>query len=153
MHLKIFAGFFPEYLESGVFPRKFPTTTPGNSSGSPGWSRTAVPTGPPARRRSGRSFSATCCAAASRRSAGVCPHHAGDGFPEHDLDQVTYRTADLGISLVLRMVFFSFLLSGLFVRNIRRLADAARRVGEGDLETRIELGPRMNWVSLPTSST
>ena len=56
-----------------------------------------------------------------------------------DLDRVAYSTADLGLSLVLRMVFFTFLLSGLFVRNIRRLAEGAKRVGRGDLDTVIEL--------------
>lgn len=140
MHLKFFAGYFREFMESGIFPRKFPH----NDS----WeflrlSRLV---------KNGRAYRAA--GTAEERAeffrhvlrCGVAPFKLGfvrimlatDSL-RRDRNQVTYRTADLGISLVLRMVFFSFLLSGLFVRNIRRLADAARRVGQGDLQTRIEL--------------
>lgn len=55
------------------------------------------------------------------------------------LETVRNRTIDISISLVVRLIFFSFLLSGMLVRNIRRLADGAAAVGQGHYGTRIEV--------------
>jgi len=58
---------------------------------------------------------------------------------KRDLDKVTFRTVDLSVSLILRMIFITFLLSSLMVRNIKRLAEGATAVGQGNFETRIDL--------------
>lgn len=55
---------------------------------------------------------------------------------------IVSRTVDISLALVLRAVILAVLLAGLFVRNIKKLAAAAVRVGQGDLETRIEISSR-----------
>ncbi|HPH02365.1 MAG TPA: SpoIIE family protein phosphatase [Spirochaetota bacterium] len=55
---------------------------------------------------------------------------------------IVARTVDISLALVLRAVILSILLAGLFVRNIRKLARAAARVGQGDLETTIDIRSR-----------
>lgn len=56
--------------------------------------------------------------------------------------KVVSETVDISLALVVRAVILAVLFAGVFVRNIKRLAAAAVRVGQGDLETQITISSR-----------
>lgn len=58
---------------------------------------------------------------------------------EQGLAQTTNLTMNISLALLLRLIFFMVLLSGLLVKNIRRMAEAAEVVGSGNLDFRAEI--------------
>lgn len=61
---------------------------------------------------------------------------------EQGLANTANRTINISVALLLRLIFFMVLLSGLLVRNIRKLATAAEAVGDGDLNYRAAIKSR-----------
>ena len=58
---------------------------------------------------------------------------------EKEMNLVVINTIDLSLSLVLRLIFISFLLSGLMIKNVRILTEGAIAVGKGDFKNKIVL--------------
>jgi len=56
-----------------------------------------------------------------------------------EVGTITNKTIDISTFLVLRLIFFAFIISGLMVRNIRKLAKGADQVGKGNLDTSIDI--------------